>query len=102
MLRAGYRHVDLWAVSSPTIELGAGRTKTFNTFLQDEIVVRNDLSLTLGSKLEHDTLGGWGLLPSARLMCVVSPNQRAWPAVSRTRRTPSFTDPDARATFRLI
>ncbi len=102
MLGAGYRHVDLSAVSTPTIELGAGRTKTFNTFLQDEIVVRNDLSLTLGSKLEHDTLGGWGLLPSARLMWVVSPNQRAWTAVSRTRRTPSFTDRDVRANFAVF
>jgi len=64
--------------------------------------VRNDLSLTLGSKLEHDTLGGWGLLPSARLMWVVSPNQRAWTAVSRTRRTPSFTDRDVRANFAVF
>lgn len=102
MLGAGYRHVDLSAAETLTIELGAGHTATFNTFLQDEIALRRHLSLTLGSKLEHDTLGGWGLLPSARLMWEVSPGQRAWTAVSRARRTPSFTDRDVRANFAVL
>ena len=102
MLGAGYRHVDLSSHDTVTVQLGPQRTDTFNTFLQDEIVVRKDLSLTLGSKLEHDTLGGWGLLPSARLMWEVSPNQRAWTAVSRARRTPSFTDRYIRINFGVL
>jgi iron complex outermembrane recepter protein len=102
MLGAGYRHVDFSAANTPTIELGPGRTETFNTFVQDEIALRKDLSLTLGSKVEHDTLGGWDQLPTARLMWEVSPGQRAWTAVSRTRRTPSFTDRDVRASFGVL
>ena len=68
------------------------RIETFNTFLQDEISVRPGVALTLGSKLEYDTFGGWGVLPSARAIWEASPGQRLWAAVSRTRRTPSNAD----------
>jgi iron complex outermembrane receptor protein len=54
--------------------------------------VRPGVALTLGSKLEHDTFGGWGLLPSARVLWEASPVQRLWAAASRTRRTPSNAD----------
>src|SRR5260221_5426870 len=102
MLGAGYRHVHVSSADTLTVQLGPRRADTFNTFLQDEIVVRKDLSLTLGSRLEHDTLGGWGLLPSARLMWEVSPTQRVWTAVSRARRTPSFTDRDVHINFGVL
>jgi iron complex outermembrane receptor protein len=102
MLGAGYRHVDLAADKTLTIELTPQRTETLNAFLQDEIAVRKDVSLILGSKLEHDTLGGLGLLPSARLMWQVSPTQRAWTAVSRARRTPAFIDRSVRVNFGVL
>jgi len=58
-------------------------------FVQDEFALRQNIKVTVGSKLEHDTFAGWGVLPSARLMWDVDPtHQRAWAAISRARRTP--------------
>jgi iron complex outermembrane receptor protein len=92
MFGGGYRHVDVSVDNTVTVQMGAGRIETVNTFLQDEISVRPGVALTLGSKLEHDTFGGWGLLPSARVIWEASPGQRLWAAASRTRRTPSNAD----------
>jgi iron complex outermembrane receptor protein len=89
MVGGGYRHVDVSVDNTVTVQMGANRIDTFNTFLQDEISVRPGVTLTLGSKLEYDTFGGWGLLPSARVIWAASPGQRLWAGASRTRRTPS-------------
>lgn len=71
-------HADLYVVSG---------------FAQDEMAIaRTPLSLTVGSKLEHETLGGWSVQPTARLLWAVSPRQRAWFAVSRAVRTPARVD----------
>jgi len=102
MVGAGYRHADLSTVGTATVQAGSGRTDTINAFLQDEIALRRGLLLTLGSKIEHDTLGGWGLLPSARLMWEGSPSQRVWTAVSRARRTPSLSDRDVRINLGVL
>ena len=92
MFGGGYRHVDVSVDNTVTVQMGANRIETFNTFLQDEISVRPGVALTLGSKLEYDTFGGWGVLPSARAIWEASPGQRLWAAASRTRRTPSNAD----------
>jgi iron complex outermembrane receptor protein len=89
----GYRHVDVSSDGTVTAQLGpAGHIQTANLFLQDEISVRKGIALTLGSKLEHDTFGGWGVLPSARAIWEATPLQRVWAAASRARRTPSLAD----------
>ncbi|HYI26805.1 MAG TPA: TonB-dependent receptor, partial [Bradyrhizobium sp.] len=88
----GYRHVDVSVDNTMTVQMGDSRIETVNTFLQDEISIRPGVAVTLGSKLEHDTFGGWGLLPSARIIWEASPAQRLWAAASRTRRTPSNAD----------
>jgi iron complex outermembrane receptor protein len=92
----GYRHVNVTGEDTFTVQLGSNRLETFNMFVQPEIVVRRGLAVTLGSKVEYDTFGGWGLLPSARVMWEVSPDQRLWVAASRARRTPSISDRDFR------
>jgi iron complex outermembrane receptor protein len=92
MIGGGYRHVDLSVDNTFTVQMSANRIETFNTFLQDEIAVRPGVALTLGSKLEYDTFGGWALLPSARVIWAASPGQRLWAAASRTHRTPSNAD----------
>ena len=75
----------------------------FNMFVQDEITVGRRVKVTLGSKLEHDSLAGWGALPSARVMWNVTPTtQRAWAAVSRARRTPSSAELGMRVNFAAI
>ncbi len=92
----GYRYVGVSVDNSFTLSFNPRPARTFSTFLQDEIALRPDLALTLGSKLEHDTLGGWGLLPSARVIWEISPSRHLWGAVSRTRRTPAMTERDSR------
>jgi iron complex outermembrane receptor protein len=92
----GYRHVDVETDQTFTMQLGSARLSTSNLFLQDEIALPHDLALTIGSRVEHDTFGGWGVMPSARMLWNASPGQRVWAAVSRTRRTSSVGERDLR------
>ncbi|HTH46815.1 MAG TPA: TonB-dependent receptor [Candidatus Limnocylindria bacterium] len=66
----------------------------FNAFVQDEIRLRDDLFLTLGSKVEHNDYTGFEYEPSARLQWNVTGRQMLWGAVSRAVRTPSRYDRD--------
>lgn len=67
----------------------------YSGFLQDEIaVIRNKVSLTLGSKLEHNTYTGFEFQPSARLLWRPSKTQSVWAGVTRAVRTPSRVDAD--------
>jgi iron complex outermembrane receptor protein len=68
----------------------------FSGFLQDEIMLRANLFLTLGSKIEHNDYTGVEFEPSGRLQWNVTPNQTIWGAVSRAVRTPSRIDHDLR------
>lgn len=66
-------------------------------FIQDQIVLIHDrLTLTLGSKFEHNSFSGFEAQPNARL--VYSPNawNRVWTAVSRAVRTPARFERDVR------
>ena len=92
MFGGGYRHVDVSVENTVTAQMPSTDIETFNTFVQDEISLRPGVALTLGSKLEYDTFGGWGVLPSARAIWEASAGQRVWAAASRARRTPSVAD----------
>lgn len=66
------------------------RQDIVNLFAQDEIaLVPERLSLTLGSKFEHNDYTGWEVQPGARLFWTPRPRQAAWAAVARAVRTPS-------------
>ena len=75
----------------------AGRTlQVFNAFVQDEIaLVPEQLYLTVGTKLEHDTYTGFEAMPSVRMAWEASDHHMFWAAVSRALRTPSRTDTEA-------
>ena len=69
----------------------------YSAFVQDEIqLVPEQLSLTVGSKLEHNDYTGWEWQPSLRLAW--TPDQRStwWGAVSRAVHTPTRYHHDAR------
>ena len=66
----------------------------YSAFAQDEITLRNDLLLTLGTKLEHNSYTGLEAEPSARLQWNLTNNQMLWGAISRAVRTPSRVDRD--------
>jgi iron complex outermembrane receptor protein len=65
-------------------------------FLQDEIwILEERLSLTLGSKFEHNDYTGFEWQPSGRLLFKPRPDHTLWSAVSRAVRTPSRAEDDA-------
>jgi len=77
--------------------------KLYSAFAQDEIpIVENQLSLTLGSKLEHNIYTGFEVEPSARLLWTPTPRQTVWASVTRAVRTPSRVDEDVELTALLL
>ncbi len=65
-----------------------------NIFVQDEIELRDDIRLTLGTKLEKNPYTGWEYLPNLRMAWIPSSSQLVWTAVSRAVRSPSRIDRD--------
>lgn len=70
-----------------TIQLG-------NFFIQDSIALRNDLTATIGTKVEYSSYTGLEYLPSGRLAWQFADKALVWGAVSRAVRTPSRIDRD--------
>jgi iron complex outermembrane receptor protein len=68
----------------------------FSAFVQDEIVLGEKVSLTLGTKVEHNDYTGFEYEPSARLAWTLTGRQTIWAAVSRAIRAPSRIDRDSR------
>ena len=66
----------------------------YSAFLQDEIALARTVTLTAGSKLEHNDYTGYEAEPSVRLQWQPDPTQMLWSAVSRAVRTPSRYDRD--------
>jgi iron complex outermembrane receptor protein len=66
----------------------------YSAFVQDEILLRKNLSFTLGTKVEHNDYTGFEVEPEARLSWNASPHQALWAAISRAVRTPSRIDRD--------
>ncbi len=107
---AGDRHRIVWGLgyrvtadqqkNSDTIQFNPlhDTVNLFSGFAQDEIaLVPERLSLTLGSKLEHNDYTGWEVEPGARLRWTpwrasasrALASQTFWASVSRAVRTPS-------------
>lgn len=62
----------------------------FSGFLQDDIaLLRDRLSLTIGSKFEYTTYSGFNIQPSARLAWTPNNEHTVWAAVTRAVRTAS-------------
>lgn len=67
-----------------------------NFFVQDEIkLLPEKLSLTLGSKIEHNDYTGFEFEPGTRLSWTPTAKQTVWAAVARAVRTPSQFESDA-------
>ncbi|MGH7498626.1 MAG: TonB-dependent receptor plug domain-containing protein [Gemmatimonadales bacterium] len=67
----------------------------YSGFIQDEIAfVHERLSLTLGSKFEHNDYTGFEVQPSVRLAWSPTPRHTVWAALSRAVKTPSRLDRD--------
>jgi iron complex outermembrane receptor protein len=65
----------------------------YSGFVQYELpIVRDKLSLTAGSKLEHNNFSGFDYEPSVRLLWTPTEHQSVWAAVTRAVRIPSRQD----------
>jgi len=84
--------------ASPTVEFvpNSRRLNLFSAFVQDEIALRDDLHLTLGSKFEHNSFTGMEIQPNARLLWKMDERSALWGAVSRAVRTPVRNDTDVK------
>jgi iron complex outermembrane receptor protein len=66
---------------------------TYSGFLQEELkFVPDRLSLTLGSKLEHNSYTGFEYEPSGRLLFTPRGDQTLWASISRAVRIPDRVD----------
>jgi len=63
-----------------------------NAFLQDEITLSHSLSLTVGTKVEHNTFTGFEFEPSAQLVWDVRDGQAVWISGGRAIREPARID----------
>jgi iron complex outermembrane receptor protein len=67
----------------------------YSGFVQDEIAFFNHrISVTVGTKLEHNNYTGFEVQPSGRLMWNRTPRESLWGSVTRAVRTPSRLDTD--------
>jgi iron complex outermembrane receptor protein len=85
----------------PTIDFEPNRLadQIYSGFLQDEIsFFSRRLSLTVGSKFEHNSYNGFEVQPSGRLLWNRTPRQSFWTSVTRAVRTPSRIDDDVSLT----
>jgi iron complex outermembrane receptor protein len=72
--------------------------KLHNAFIQDEIPIIRNLSLTIGSKFLHNNYSGFEVQPTARILWTPNSRQTVWGAVTRAVRTPSRVEEDLQLT----
>ncbi|HEY6467254.1 MAG TPA: TonB-dependent receptor [Candidatus Acidoferrales bacterium] len=91
---AGYRSVQDRSDSTFTVMVtpSQGQYNLFSAFAQDEVAVSNRLSVTVGSKFEHNSFTGFEIQPNIRFLAKVRDNQSVWGAISRAVRTPAITE----------
>ncbi len=91
----GYRHIDGSFGNSSFVSWDPDHyvEQLYSVFLQDEIAVLPErLSLTVGSKVEHNIYTGFETQPNLRIAFKPTHQQTVWAAVSRAVRTPSRSD----------
>jgi iron complex outermembrane receptor protein len=79
--------------TAPTVLVPHGdfTMQLFSAFIQDEFsLVPDQLTLTAGTKIEHNDVTGFEIQPSVRAMFKPAENQTLWAAVSRAVRTPNM------------
>lgn len=100
----GYRLTDESYINGYEAAFGSGhrQDQLISTFLQDQIALTSSVSLTLGSKLEHNSYTGFEYEPSAQLVWNINDRKALWVSVARAIRQPSWYDTAVRldvATF---
>ncbi|MCP4407957.1 MAG: TonB-dependent receptor, partial [Gammaproteobacteria bacterium] len=87
---------DLTAQSHISIDPDSDQYTLFSMFFQDDYPLHDRLTLTLGSKFEHNDFTGWEIQPNGRLLWKVTETASLLGAVSRAVRTPARLESDGR------
>ena len=66
--------------------------RLYSAFLQDELKLTDSLSLTVGSKFEHNDFTGFEFEPSAQLAWTPTDKQTVWISAARAVRQPNSGD----------
>lgn len=92
----GYRTIDSTTVDSPQIMFGdKRRIDLASGFVSTEFPIFDDtMTMTLGSKFEHNDYTGFEIQPTLRLLAPVGNDSVLWGGVSRAIRTPSRVEAD--------
>ena len=95
----GYRRASIALAPGLFIALDPpSRTEDlFSGFVQDEIRLTHSVSLTVGSKFEHNRFTGFEFQPSARIAWAVNRHNAVWVAASRAIRQPTRNDTEVDA-----
>jgi iron complex outermembrane recepter protein len=90
----GYRRTRVGLDGSFTYSLNppSSVSSVTNLFVQDELSVAKVIRVTLGSKVEQESVTGWSVQPTARAIWDAPHGQHVWVAASRAVRTPSAAE----------
>lgn len=93
---AGYRRADDRTEPSTQIRfIPQDRMLAWRSaFLQDEVRLRDDFTITLGARAQAGFYGGTEVLPDVRVAWKPSATQLAWISVSKVARVPGRIDRD--------
>jgi iron complex outermembrane receptor protein len=72
-----------------TLVPSSGTDHVHTGFLQDDIALTHDLSLTVGAKLQHNNYSGFALQPSGRLLWNMREHQALWLGITHAITNPS-------------
>ena len=94
---AGFRTTADRTPVTPTFQFTPAdqRLNFFNGFAQYDVnAVPNRLRVTIGSKFEHSTYGGFDAHPQGRAVLKLAKSHHIWGALSRSTRVPTRSDHD--------
>jgi iron complex outermembrane receptor protein len=94
---AGYRVMRDNVGNSPALSFmpATRNLQLGSAFVQDEVtLVPKRLSVTVGTKIEHNDYSGMEVQPSGRIAWTLTARQTIWGAISRAVRSPSRLDAD--------
>jgi iron complex outermembrane receptor protein len=94
---AGFRHIDGRTQTRGTLAFTTPdrADQLYTAFVQDEMaLVRDRLTFTAGTKVEHNAYSGVEWQPSGRLAWTVSPSTAVSVSLARAVRTPSRVEHD--------
>jgi iron complex outermembrane receptor protein len=90
----GARLIDSWYGTGYAVTIVPNRRMDylFSGFVQDELKLAKALSLTMGTKVEHNSITGLEFEPSVQLVWSLNAKQSLWASGDRAIREPSSLD----------